>query len=202
MKSDLNTLLDFVRFTHQIRNVRRAMMFEDNLHENDAEHGYQLALVAWFLIDENKMEFDSYRCVGMALVHDIIEVYAGDTVAFASDDVISAQAQKEKTAVDELKHQWPNFVSLNDLVKEYEKLDTAEAKFIYALDKLLPVINNYLYDGKAWKEHGVSFEKMKSIKIGKIELSSEVNEYYQDLLKVLEHKPELFGAPSKNGVEL
>lgn len=182
-----------MKFTHEIRNVRRAMIFEDDLHENDAEHGYQLALVAWFLIDKDKLSLDKYRCACMAMVHDVIEVYSGDTIAFAAENVIAVQATKEKEAVDKLKEQWPSFKSMQNLVDEYEKRETPESKFVYALDKLLPIINNYLFGGKAWKEHSVSFDKMKSIKVGKVDLSKDVNSYYKNLLKVLEQNPNLFG---------
>lgn len=191
--TDIIELIEFIRFTHLIRNVRRAMVFEDQVHENDEEHQYQLALVCWFLLDNDKLSLDKYRVIGMAMVHDVIEVHAGDTIAFASKDVISGQAEKERAAIDKLKAQWPTFISLHALIDEYEKCASHEAKFVYSMDKLLPIINNYLYEGKAWKEHQVSFEKMKSIKVGKIDKSSEVNEYYEQLLRKLEAKPDLFG---------
>ena len=190
----LTTLIEFIKFTHEIRNIEREMLLErDDRHENDAEHGYQLALAAWFLIENDTITLDKYRCVGMALVHDIVEVHAGDTFAFASPEVLAAKGIKEKEAVAKLKEQWPTFTSLHELIDEYEACETAEAKFVYALDKLLPMINNYLYEGKAWKKHGLTFERMKSVKVGKVDVSSEVNEYYQELLKLLEQKPDFFG---------
>src|SRR5579862_6311681 len=161
--TDINNLIEFVRFTHLIRNVRRAMIFEDEVNENDEEHQYQLALVCWFVVDNDNLSLDRYKVMGMAMVHDVLEVHAGDTVAFAAKDIISEQAHKEQLAVDKLRAEWPTFTSLHDLIHEYEQCVSHEAKFVYSMDKLLPIINNYLYEGKAWKEHQVSFEKMKSI---------------------------------------
>ena len=190
----LNTLIEFIKFTHEIRNIEREMLFErGDRHENDVEHGYQLALAAWFLIENDAISLDKYRCVGMALVHDIVEVYAGDTFAFAPPEELAAKEAKEKEAAAKLKEQWPTFISLHELIEEYETRETPEAKFVYALDKLLPMINNYLYEGKAWKKHGLTFERMKSVKVGKVDVSLEVNEYYQELLKLLEQKPNFFG---------
>ncbi len=196
MRTDLDKLLDFVRFTHEIRKVQRAILFEGrNRNKNDAEHGYQLALIAWFLIDNDSLKLDKYRCVGMAMVHDIAEVHAGDTIAFAPQEHLSTQAKRERAAINKLKKQWPSFTSLHDLIEEYESHETPEGRFVYSLDKLIPVINNYLYEGKIWKKLNINLEQMKKIKIGKIELSADVDKYYQEILKILERHPELFGTP-------
>jgi putative hydrolase of HD superfamily len=199
MKNDLNKLLDFVKFTHEIRNVQRAILLENyDRHENDAEHGYQLALVTWFLLDKHRLKLDKYRCVGMAMVHDIAEAYAGDTTAFASAKQRSAQEKREKEAIVRLQKEWPEFTSMNDLIGEYEKHETPEGKFVYALDKLIPIINNYLYEGKVWLKENRTLDHMKEIKKGKIEPSPIVDKYYQELLKILEKQPELFGKPGQN----
>jgi putative hydrolase of HD superfamily len=195
--SSLDQLIDFVKFTHEIRNVRRAMIFEDARHENDAEHGYQLALVAWFLVDNDNLNLNKYKAIGLAIVHDIAEAYAGDTTAFANAKDRAEQARREKRAIEKLKESWPTFTSLHDLIEEYEVGITTEAKFVSALDKLLPMINNYIFEGKAWKEQGITLNRVKEIKLGKIDISPEINEYYKDILKILEQKPELFGVKNE-----
>jgi putative hydrolase of HD superfamily len=84
MNPELSSLLDFVRFTHEIRNVRRAILLEtDNRKENDSEHMYQLALTAWYLIEKDNLKLDKYKAVAMALVHDIVEAYTGDIPAYS-----------------------------------------------------------------------------------------------------------------------
>ncbi len=190
----LDNLLEFVRFTHEIRSIKRAIILDDyERFENDAEHLYQLALTAWFLIENDGLALDRYRVIGMALVQDVTEVYSGDTNAHATPAERAAHDRREKAAAKKLEQQWPSFVSLNALIKEYLEVKTPEAKFVYALDKLLPVINIYLYEGRSWKRQGIGFKEMKRIKVGKVDVSSEINEYYLQLLKLLEKQPELFG---------
>lgn len=198
MKNGLDKLLKFVKFTNQIRIVERAILLESyNRHENDAEHGYQLALVTWFLIENDGLQLDKFRCVAMALVHDVAEAYAGDTIAFASEKDLAAQKQKEKEAIAKLREDWPGFGSLHKLIEEYEHHETPEGRFVYALDKLIPIINNYLYEGKIWKKEGITLERLKEIKVGKVDISAEVNKYYQETIKILEREPNLFGKPNQ-----
>ena len=187
---DLNKLLDFVRFTHEIRNVQRAILLESNdRHENDEEHMYQTALVAWFLIENDKLPLDPYRCVGLAMVHDIAEAYAGDTIAFASAKDLKAQKAREEKAIARLQKEFPGFTSLHELIHEYEEHVTPESKFVYALDKLIPIINNYLYEGKVWHKEGITIEMLKAIEVGKVDISPQIAKYNQELMQILEKNP-------------
>ncbi len=194
MSPDLDKLLDFVRFTHEIRNIERAIHLEhDKRQENDMEHGYQLALTAWFLIENDKLPLDKFRCVGMALIHDIIEVYAGDVPAHSPEHRHPDRKKAEKLAARKLKKRWPTFTSLRELVDEYEDRKTPEAIFVYALDKLIPIINIYLYEGRSWHLQDINLEDVKRIKVGRVDVSAEINRYYEQLFKLLEKQPSLFG---------
>jgi 5'-deoxynucleotidase YfbR-like HD superfamily hydrolase len=153
--SDVSELLDFVAFTHEIRRIKRAIHLEGKTYENDSEHMYQLALVSWFLIENDNLKLDKYRTVGMALTQDITEVYSGDTNAHASKAERDAHERREKEAMVQLGKRWPTFTSLNEFTLEYQQRETAESKFVYALDKLLPIINIYLYEGSSWIEQGI-----------------------------------------------
>jgi putative hydrolase of HD superfamily len=195
MKSAIDELIEFIRFTHEIRNVRRAILLEtDARKENNSEHMYQLALAAWFLIEKDSLKLDKHRAVGLALVHDIVEVYTGDIPTYAAEHSHPSKAINERLAAARLKNEWPKFKSLHELVNEYEKRESPEAKFVYALDKLIPVMNNYIYGGRIWKKVGLDLDWLKSSKVGKIDVSSEVYDYYQQMLKLLEKHPELFGS--------
>lgn len=196
--SDLGKLLEFVQFTHDIREVQRTIHFEhDERQENDMEHSYQLALTVWFLIENDKLPLDKFRCVGMALVHDIIEVHAGDVSAHLPENEHPDRKKSEALAAKKLKEQWPSFKSLHDLIDEYEGLKTPEAKFVYAMDKFIPIINIYQYEGRSWHLMDISLADLKRIKVGKADVSAEINKYYKAMVKVLEKQPELFGG--KNG---
>ncbi|MGC1176847.1 MAG: HD domain-containing protein, partial [Candidatus Saccharimonadales bacterium] len=83
MTQDINNLIDFVDFSHDIRNVKRVMWVKDQEEfENDSEHAYQLALTALYIIESDKLALNSFKAMSLALVHDILEVYAGDTPVF------------------------------------------------------------------------------------------------------------------------
>jgi putative hydrolases of HD superfamily len=195
MSSTIDELIKFSKFTHQIRNVRRAVLLEtDTRNENDSEHMYQLALTAWFLIEKDNLKLDKHRAVCLALVHDIVEAYTGDIPTYAPEHSHPSRAINERLAAARLKREWPKFKSLHELIQEYDKRQTAEARFIYALDKLIPIMNNYIYKGRIWRKVGLSLDWLKSSKAGKIDASPEVYEYYQQMLRLLEKHPELFGA--------
>ena len=161
--------------------------------ENDEEHMYQLALVAWFLIENDNLKLDKHKVVNMALVHDIVEVYAGDIPTYAPEHSHPNKAENEKLAAERIKKEWPGFKSLHILIEEYEKRDTDEAKFVYALDKMMPVINNYIYGGRVWKSVGLDLNWLKTSKAGKVDISPDVNKYYRQMLRLLQKHPELFG---------
>jgi putative hydrolases of HD superfamily len=192
MNKDLSDLLEFTRFSHEIRKVRRAILLEDDVAENDSEHMYQLALVACYMIDRDKLKLDKFKVIALALVHDVVEVYAGDVPTYAPEHSHPSRAKNEKKAAERLISEWPEFKSLHELIEEYEKRETEEAKFVYALDKFIPVINNYLYQGRIWRKVGLDLNWLKQQKAGKVEASADVYKYYKEMLKVLEKQPELF----------
>lgn len=192
---EINNLIDFIKFTHEIRHVRRAVLLEtDSRQENDSEHMYQLALTAWYLIEKDGLKLDKYKAVGMSLVHDIVEAYTGDIPTYSPEHNHPSKAINERLAATRLTKEWPKFKSLHQLISEYEARKTPEAKFIYALDKLIPVMNNYIYGGKVWKKVGLDLDWLKGSKAGKIDVSPEVHSYYKQMLSLLEMHPELFGS--------
>lgn len=194
MSASLGNLIEFVKFTHDIRRVERAIFLEGDSHENDAEHQFQMALAALFIIDSRNLKLDKFKCMALGIIHDVIEVYAGDIIVFAPKKDIAAKEQLEKQAIETLKQKWPSNFTLHKLIQEYEERKTPEAKFVYALDKLLPEINNYIYGGKAWREHGITFEQVKVIKKGKIDVDQTIADYHTQVLKLFEQHPELFGS--------
>ena len=180
-----NNLIDFVNFTHEFQQVIRVarIPFGDRM-ENDAEHSYQLAMVAWFLIDQDKLKLNKELCFMYALSHDLIEVYAGDTPVHDKKAAISKHEREEK-ALKEIKKRFSKFKSLISIIERYEKRIDEESKFIYALDKILPPIQCYLEGGAIWKEFGMSLQDVIDNKNHKVALSKDVNKYWKELLKEL-----------------
>lgn len=183
----LDRLLSFVTLTHQFQQVRRQMYVTgEDRYENDLEHSGQLALVCWYVAQSQKLNLDTDKLVKYAMIHDLVEAYAGDTYIFADADHLATKAAREEDAMHTLQQNFPEFGDLHELLHEYELRQTPESIFVYAMDKLLPVFNIYLDGGKTWKmKDAVTLERMLGQKSDKIALSPEVDHYYQQLVEIL-----------------
>ena len=189
-RASLDNVLAFTSFTHAIREVRRSMWVRGlEQYENDSEHSFQLALIALYLIDQNALPLNAYKAMGIALVHDIVEVHAGDTFVYGGDT--ATQSSREADAIRLLRQQWPDQHTMLALIDEYEARKSPEAMFVYALDKLIPILNNILDDGRNWLHEGITLGQLKAAKSKKISSSSEIKYYYDLVLNLLEKKPEL-----------
>ncbi len=142
--------------------------------ENSAEHSWHVALMAILMEEHANEPVDIARVVKMLLIHDIVEIDAGDT--FVYDAVASAeQEEKELAAAKRLFGMLPEEQgrALLELWLEFEAAESADAKFAKALDRLIPMLLNYHNDGQSWQEHGVSREQVLTIN-KRIGLGSEV----------------------------
>lgn len=198
MSTNIDKLLEFIKFTYEIREVNRKIVWLNGRNENDAEHQFQMALTAIYIIDSNNLQLDRYKCAAMGLVHDIIEAYVGDISVFAKKEDLASKIEQEKQAFQKLRDNWPEIPSMHELIAEYEERQTPEARFVYALDKLLPEINNYLNNGQAWKEQGINVEQVKEIKQGKVDIDPTIKVYHDQIIKLIETQPNLFGANDEN----
>ena len=113
-------LLDFVKFTEEFRAVAR---YEGSKLgkkiETSNEHSYQVAMVAWFLIEQDNLKFNRELCLMYAMAHDLVEIYAGDTFSF-NKERISSQGERESEALKKIEKRFPNFKSLIKIIKKYE----------------------------------------------------------------------------------
>ena len=186
-------LIDFIEFTHEFEKVVRiARVPNGERFENDAEHSYQLAMVAWFLIEHDKLKLNRELCFMYALAHDLVEVYAGDTYVLDTKNILSKH-KREKDAFKKIQKRFSNFKTLTKIIEKYEKRIDDESKFIYALDKLIPPIQIYMEDGKLFHEKKISLENVIEIKKGKIDMSPHIDKYWQELLQELrKNKKKLF----------
>ncbi|HSX00890.1 MAG TPA: HD domain-containing protein, partial [Candidatus Saccharimonas sp.] len=190
--ASLDNLLDFVSFTHAIRQVKRATWVKDEeTFENDAEHSFQLAMVALYLIERNRLPLAPYKAMGLALVHDILEVHAGDTPAYGAGS--DTQAEREAAAVRQLRAQWPDQRLMLSLIDEYESATSAEARFVYALDKLIPMLNNLLDRGRNWQREHITLEQIIQAKSHKVSADPDIQRYFELTVELLRQRPELFG---------
>lgn len=159
--------------------------------ENDAEHSYQLAMTAWYLNDAAGLGLNLERILRYALVHDLAEAYAGDVTSL---DYIGREGkdQRETAALKRIAAKFPEFPELVSWVRRYDERSDAEAKLVYALDKLMPMLLTYLQDGKVWHELGWSREELLTNKDKTTLADPLVHELWLQLRKLLAEQPELF----------
>jgi len=186
-------LVDFINFTHEFRNVIRiARSPNAKRFENDTEHSYQLAMAAWFLIEQDKLNLNRESCLMYALAHDLVEIYAGDTFCFDKNHNFSKHG-RERKALKKIENRFPSFKTLIKIIKKYEDKKDKESRFIYALDKIIPPIQIYLEKGKLWHEKKVSLVNVFENKNRRIAISPDIEKYWQELSReLIKNKKKLF----------
>lgn len=153
----LASQLRFILEIDRLKTVlRRTHLTDRSRNENSAEHSWHIALAAVLLAEHAPADVDLCRVVRMLLVHDVVEIDAGDTYAYdeaAHDDKL----ERERSAARRIFGLLPDDQAdeLNALWEEFEARETPEARFANAVDRLQPMLHNYATEGAAWLEHGV-----------------------------------------------
>lgn len=182
MDERLKKQLDFIIEIDKSKEVvRQTYLSDGSRKENDAEHSWHLAVMAILLSEYANEEIDVLKTVSMVLIHDLVEIDAGDTYAY---DIIGNKTKREREikAADRLFNILPSDQAkkMRDLWEEFEKGDTPEARFAAALDKTQPVILTDKQGGKSWMEHGVKksqiSKRTEHVKDGSDVLSEYINE--------------------------
>jgi putative hydrolase of HD superfamily len=202
MKEYLQQALKFSGMLNQFRLVERMMRVngvKPLRQENDVEHSYQLAMLAWYIASSRKLDMDTNLIVKYALVHDLVEVYAGDTYVFSQDKAhMESKEERERQAMERLCEEFSEFPDLHETILNYEERKDRESRFVYALDKIQPVINYYLDDGKSYEDVDVSIDMILETRAKKVEISPEAKEYFDEILPLLYEKEDiLFTKKSK-----
>jgi putative hydrolases of HD superfamily len=174
--SRLESQLAFLIEIDKLKNViRRSMLCDGSRRENSAEHSWHLATFAAVLAEYAPEAINLTRVLKMLLVHDIVEVDAGDTFAYDFANR-TTQHERELRAADRLFGLLPadQASELRALWEEFEQQSTPESKFANALDRLQPLLQNLYSGGQSWREHGVTaeqvLERMRPIETGASEL--------------------------------
>ena len=155
--------LDFLIEMDRLKGVlRRSPLADGSRVENSAEHSWHLALMAIVLSACADEPVDAAHVIRMLLVHDIVEIDAGDTYAYDAAGNRD-KAAREQRAADRLFGLLPDdqAADLRALWDEFEARATPEARFANALDRLSPLLHNYLNDGRVWREHGVALDQVR-----------------------------------------
>ena len=157
-QSRLEQQLSFALEIDKEKNIfRQTHLSGHGRNENDAEHAWHMAVMAYLLREYSNEEVDIAKVMLMCLIHDIVEIDAGDTYAYDAEG-LKTQKAREEAAKERIFSLLPpdqkaEFTALFD---EFEAYETAEAKFAHSLDNLQPLLLNNSNEGGDWKEHGVS----------------------------------------------
>ena len=143
------------------------------MDENDAEHAWHMAVMAYLLREYANEEVDIAKVMLMCLIHDIVEIEAGDTYAYDAES-LKTQKAREDAAKEKIYSLLPEDQKreLIALFDEFEAYETAEAKYAHAMDNLQPLILNNSNEGGDWKEHEVNAKQVYE-RQGKTKLGSE-----------------------------
>ncbi len=151
--------------------------------ENDAEHSFSLALFTVILAEYANEPIDVLKTMKMVLVHDIVEIDAGDTYCY-DDAGNSTKAERELKAAERLfgilpEEQREEYRSLWD---EFEEQKTPEARFAAVMDRIQPLLLNLSRNGKSWQEHGIHLHQVQKRNERTAEGSKELHDYIFSLL--------------------
>lgn len=153
----LKKQLDFALEINKEKEIFRQTHVTETRRENDAEHAWHMAIMIYLLKEYANEEFDMAKAMMMALIHDIVEIDAGDTYAYDAEGLSTKEAREEKAAErifgilpEEQKEE------LKALFYEFEACQTPEARFARVMDSLQPMMLNDLHNGMDWRAHKVT----------------------------------------------
>ena len=157
-KERLNKQIEFLLEADKIKNVfRRTYNADLQRKENSAEHSWHLALLSLILAEHSNIPIDRFRVMSMLVIHDLIEIDAGDTYLY-DEEANKTKAEREQKAAERIFGILPNDQAkeIMALWQEFEEKETNESKFANVLDRLDPVLLNDIGNGLAWREHSVT----------------------------------------------
>ena len=181
----LEQQVNFIVEIDKVKNIfRQTYLADTNRKENDAEHSWHLAISAFLLKEHVKEEVDLLKTILMVLIHDLVEIDAGDTYAY---DDVGAQTKREREEKgaerifgmlpeDQGEYFW-------ELWEEFEAYESADAKFAHLLDNFQPLLLNDASNGKSWEEHGVKKSQIYKRNAKIEETSAPVWEYMKALVQ-------------------
>jgi putative hydrolase of HD superfamily len=155
---NLARAMEFVIETDKMKSIfRRSSIFDGTRRENDAEHSYHIALMALAFEKYAPEGVDLLRVLKMLLVHDIVEIDAGDTFAYDKTANLTKK-EREAAAADRIFSMIENGTELRALWEEFDAMETVDALYAISLDRLEPFIANCLNKGDTWFAGGVGKE--------------------------------------------
>ena len=185
MDNNLNKIIAFILETDKLKNIyRQTYVTGEDRTENDAEHSFHLALMTSMMAQYSNEPIDVLKTMKMVLVHDVVEIDAGDTYCYDAEAAKSKEA-REIVAAERLFGILPDEIGneFRELWNEFECRDTAESKFAAVMDRVQPLLLNVATNGRAWKEHGIYIDQVRQ-RIAPVKEGSVVLwQYLTDLIE-------------------
>mgnify|MGYP003394143761 CR=1 FL=1 len=176
LEKQINFILEIDKLKHIFR---QTYLLDQSRRENDAEHSWHLSILALFLNEHSNVPLNVSRVVEMTLIHDIVEIDAGDTFAYDLDHAQS-QLERETKAAERIFSILPDDQkkSLRTIWDEFEAHQSPESKFARAIDRIQPLLHNCYTEGRAWKANGVKLSQV-------LERNKHIAEGSQDLWRYM-----------------
>ena len=185
MDERLKKQLDFALEIDKEKNIfRQTHLSGYGRNENDAEHAWHMAIMAYLLREYSNEPVDITRVMLMCLIHDVVEIDAGDTYAYDAEG-LKTQKAREEAAKERIYSLLPEDQKkeLAAIFDEFEESKTSESKFAHAMDNLQPLMLNNSNDGGDWREHGVSAKQVYGRQDRTKEGSEKLYEITEQIIK-------------------
>ena len=182
MDERLKKQMDFILEIDKSKEIiRQTYISSGSRKENDAEHSWHLAIMALLLAEYANEEIDVLRTMSMVLIHDLVEIDAGDTYAYDTAGY-KTKRERELKAADRIFNILPKDQAeyMRGLWDEFEACKTPEARFANSLDKTQPLMLNDAQGGRSWREHGVSRSMVSKRNEHTADGASVLGEYVQE----------------------
>lgn len=189
MDERLQKQLDFILEIDKEKNIfRQTHLSNQGRRENDAEHAWHMAIMAYLLQEYSNEKIDITKVMLMCLIHDVVEIDAGDTYAY-DKEALKTQKAREDAAKERIYSLLPKDqkIHLQEIFDEFEENKTAEAKFAHAMDNFQPLLLNNSNNGSDWREHKVTarqiYERQNKTKEGSEKLFEITDSILQEHIK-------------------
>ena len=182
----LDQQIEFIREIDKAKGIfRRNRLMDDSRYENDAEHSWHIAVMALLLLEHaSEPGVDLLKVVKMLLLHDIVEIDAGDAFIYDAE-AVALKEKRELAAADRIFGLLPEEQRLEfrTLWDEFEQQQTREARYALAMDRLQPFLHNFATKGHAWKKHGVTRAQVERVMRGMTPGAESLWPYVQTLIQ-------------------
>ena len=168
---------------------RQTYVLNENRKENDAEHSWHLAVMAFLLAEYSNEPVDVLKVMKMVLIHDVVEIDAGDTYCY-DEEGNRSKAEREEKAAQRLFGLLPEDQKKEsyDLWREFEENSTAESRFANLLDHIQPLLLNYTKNGISWKEHGIFSDQVRKRNLNSAQASDDIADLIEKIISDAENQ--------------